>query len=1073
MAVTPSLPATASKRPKEAGSLRVNEAGLFIYHPDCGPARILDATSSAVSIELFTSPWSRQRRTVSRSSVSRLWLQEQTRVYIERGGQWRVARILTADRTADGSYEYMVQFPNRVRETYNERELSVRCWLSHDDPTSALACGGIETQFFHEKRVRFGKALIDQRAACRGLTGLLSARVELVPHQVDVARRVLEDPLQRYLLADEVGMGKTIEAGFVIRQFLLTESEGQVAVVVPGPLVEQWRRELHEKFVVEQFGERVQLYASDDPRLAAANAPAFLVVDEAHHLVISEVPGWLSSWAQAAERLLLLSATPSLRDPRVLLHLLQLLDPMSYHGVLPEAFEARLARQGDFGVFVRGLRADASPAVIRQRLRRVVELFPGDETASQCADAIAQALERQDTRTLALETARLRSHVADGYRIHHRLVRSRRRDCPAWVFRPRGRTPDASGEVDGSHLRCSWVEDSRLARCFELLEEWRIEIASAVPEGNTARPEVRDAYGALFEAFGSGLGPFAQVLATVSEQWMPPARRAEFEQVLIEHSEDDVPRGVAIAADLKRHIHALQKAHPGRRPKLAVFGSDDADLDACARALVKTFDVRVVVDARAFGLAGNVAEAFRDNPDAFVLLCGRAHEEGLNLHFADALIHLDLPLSPQRIEQRIGRLDRFGRSQDCVEQRFVFPSVDEERSPWEAWFDLLAQGFQVFNVSVADVQFVLEDALTMAKDALFEQGAAGLRALIPMIRERLETERQVLDDQYALDRVLQGEDEAQYFFEQLESVDADEDEIAAATHDWIAHALQFDAQRHGANVVSYRWDPARTLLPAMPWKRQFAPGLERPLTAARRQACPPAGSAQPQLLRIGSPLLVAAERHLAWEDRGVAFATWRVVQDPLLEDTLAFKLSYVIEARLPPCLNATEVASWRARLDGLLPPAQETLHVDTELRPIQEPRTLALLEQRYCRQDRHGTDFNLGSRLQALHSVIDAVQFEALCRTVRTQSEAMLRASAEFQDRIREALERGAAKLSERLQRLRQRLAHTEAAGVRAQLAREIEQHEQARGLLSEPVIRLDAVGAFILSNRPPLDPEH
>lgn len=1046
------------------------EAGLFVYHQEYGPARILEGSTRELSIELLHSPWLRETRSVLRTEVKRLYLQEQTRVYIKRRSQWRAGRVLTSDRSADGSFDYTVQLPNKVRDTYNERDLLVRCWLPHDDPTSALACGGMETQFFHERRVRFAKALINQRAACRGLAGIMSARVELVPHQVDVARRVLEDPLQRYLLADEVGMGKTIEAGFVVRQFLLTEAQGQVWVLVPGPLIEQWRRELSEKFAVEQFGDRVRLCVSDGTQLPDG-LPALLILDEAHHLVTNEVPGWLEAIATTAERLLLLSATPSLRDPGTLLRLLRLLDPMIYGSVSLDAFQERLERQESFGVFVRGLRPDASPAVVRQRLRRIPELLAGDGTATACGDAIACALADGDSRALSLAMARLRSHIADVYRVHQRLIRSRRRDCPEWVFRPRGRLPDADGSSDGSHLRSTWIEDSRLERCFERLEEWRVDVASAIAPDAPERRDARESCCRLFEAFSCGIERFSiQIRATPSE-WMPQATMAEFEQILGDCSEGEISRSAEIAAQLKRHIQGLQRMQPAHRPKLVVFGSADADLSDCGTALMKEFDQFAVVDARQFSAADDIAKQFRTDPNAFVLLCGPAHEEGLNLQFADVLVHLDLPLSPQRIEQRIGRLDRFGRSHNCVEQRFVFPSVDEERSPWEAWFDVLAQGYQVFNVSIADVQFVLGDTLEMAKDALFEHGAAGLRGAASTIRQRLEAERQTLDDHYALDRVLQEEDEAGEFFGHLEDTDASEGELGTATHDWLVHCLQFESQSHGPDTVIYRWDSGRTQLPELPWRQAFSGGLGRLTTTSRKVACAVSQGGRPQFLRLGSPLLLSSEQHLGWEDRGIAFATWRMVQDEDIGDYLAFKLTYVVEARLPAGMSRSEAASWRARIDGLLPPWQDVLYVNPDLQPIHDPRILGLLEQPYCGKDQRGSDYNLGSRIEALYAFIDAAQFESLCREVRARSEAMLRAYPAYQERVRQAIERGEAKLTQRIRRLKQRHAYVQEAGVHESLDREIQMHEEVVRTLSDPVIRLDATGAFVLSNRPPHDP--
>ncbi|RST52631.1 SNF2-related protein [Variovorax sp. MHTC-1] len=78
------------------------------------------------------------------------------------------------------------------------------------------------------------------------ITSLPSSGIELVSHQVSVVRRVLSDPVKRYLLADEVGMGRTIEAGFVIRQCLLDEPHARVVVLAPATLVEQWEGEPEE-----------------------------------------------------------------------------------------------------------------------------------------------------------------------------------------------------------------------------------------------------------------------------------------------------------------------------------------------------------------------------------------------------------------------------------------------------------------------------------------------------------------------------------------------------------------------------------------------------------------------------------------------------------------------------------------------------------------------------------------------------------------------------------------------------------------------------------------------------------
>jgi ATP-dependent helicase HepA len=126
----------------------------------------------------------------------------------------------------------------------DERIVNVRWRRPVSDATPFLATLAAESRRFYDGRSNFVHAYLSRATAYQRITGLASASVELHPHQVEAARRVLEDVSQRYLLADEVGLGKTIEAGIVIRQHLLDRSPGKVVVVVPGALTSQWRLEL-------------------------------------------------------------------------------------------------------------------------------------------------------------------------------------------------------------------------------------------------------------------------------------------------------------------------------------------------------------------------------------------------------------------------------------------------------------------------------------------------------------------------------------------------------------------------------------------------------------------------------------------------------------------------------------------------------------------------------------------------------------------------------------------------------------------------------------------------------------
>jgi hypothetical protein len=131
----------------------------------------------------------------------------------------------------------------RVSRYQAAQDVFVRSARHIDDPTSFLAAKINETPRFADDRSKFVRCVVNQRAASMGMSALTSSAVELEAHQIEVVRRVLQDPIQRYLLADEVGLGKTIEASVLIRQCIIDGGGGvqSILVVVPDALVAQWR----------------------------------------------------------------------------------------------------------------------------------------------------------------------------------------------------------------------------------------------------------------------------------------------------------------------------------------------------------------------------------------------------------------------------------------------------------------------------------------------------------------------------------------------------------------------------------------------------------------------------------------------------------------------------------------------------------------------------------------------------------------------------------------------------------------------------------------------------------------
>ncbi|UXX97682.1 SNF2-related protein [Streptomyces sp. AD2-2] len=178
--------------------------------------------------------------------------------------------------------------------------------------------------------------LIAQRAASASTPAFLAAAAEIYPHQVRAALTVLSDPVQRYLLADEVGLGKTIQAGYVVLQTLIDNPQARVVILTPDSLRRQWVSELRTKFFTDDFPRRVKIASHDSPeKWEQHRGSDLVVVDEAHLLVqdrddTDPIYRALCDLVHPASKVLLLSATPVTSSHTTHLGLLHLLEPNVY-----------------------------------------------------------------------------------------------------------------------------------------------------------------------------------------------------------------------------------------------------------------------------------------------------------------------------------------------------------------------------------------------------------------------------------------------------------------------------------------------------------------------------------------------------------------------------------------------------------------------------------------------------------------------------------------------------------------------------------------------------------------------
>ena len=978
-------------------------------------------------------------------------------------GAWRTGR--TVERRASRGEPFFVTIPNKTTVMVEERDLYVRWSGDGGQPMDVLKRHGHETPFFSQRRWPLVRILTRQRAAARGATGVLSSGIDLREHQIDVARRVLQDPVQRYLLADEVGLGKTIEAGIILRQFLLDQPRGRVVVLAPQHLVRQWQKELRVRFHVEDFPWATVSVLAHGRDLPPAD---FAVIDEAHRLtnavfgslVDQAAYRQLAAWAHTTPRLLLLSATPAASDQDAFLGMLHLLDPEVYALDQREAFRQRVRERERIAYLFLNLQPDLPASVLEESLGQVENLFPSDKTVTELLSLLRQTLLNGNLQRRTSLLSDLRAHLGETYKLHRRMLRNRRGVLADSLTR---------GRTLGAELL---VDDTASALAWEGFEEWRQLLHASVQTGEISSRTGIELLAAHLESALAApqfwclalerrlrrqpTPDFASGAVDVLTSPLLPGEEATLEHIL-----DMLQDAPYLAAD------TIARAVRGTSAKTVVFTSLPGHAELLFQHLARVTGTGRVCLAD----SSAAIERFSGDSDCRILVADRQSEEGINLQMADMLIHADLPLNPNRLEQRIGRLDRYGRGKP-ITSRIVTSSA------WPAtvreYLKLLIDGLGIFSQSIAGLQFLIESLAPEMNLALM-QGSESVNELAADLPDRVQEERERLDMLDQLDAIDQDEgEELTTIVDDLYDTEALSFELDFTR--WVGEALKFQLDYPARDELRVSFSERHTLVP---WERvqgQFGLWLDRPATFSRRIA----RESGLHLLRLGEPFVDAVAEYLDWDDRGRSFALWRADYTWTGPDTMAFELRFIVRGNFGvahelAAQHELDDRALRRRLDELLAPMTCTIYLDHAGQPISR-EIMDRLIRPYLSADHGGIDFNLSpERMWAFDKIIPGAAWEYACDTVLRVADTRLRESAKLIERLCVADLRAQTRLERRLSQLRSRRNSGAKDVSEADLDLETRLAAALLEGVRDPDIRLDSVGMKLLSNRNPFefdDPE-
>jgi ATP-dependent helicase HepA len=1073
---------------------------------DLGIGKVIVTYGDLATVEYFVSIDRRQRveSPIRALRVADPLPRHTTCYFLDESDNWHIGHIDT--RSGEG---YRVKGADGTASLVSRSALFVRCNLPSPDPLDALAAYCFTDPLLHDRRHEFLRYALGARAATLGLTGLSSSRIKLYAHQIEVVRRVLEDPIQRYLLADEVGLGKTVEAGIVLRQFLLDYPRESALLVAPSFLLDQWRMELFTKFTLHDLGiHRVTRIGMTELRRVRPREQHFglLIVDEAHHAAAGafaadtaarEMYAKLSELAHATPRVLLLSATPVLHHEPDFLAMLHLLDPTVYRLEDLEAFRARVSSRQVVGKLLLLLREDTSAFIVRQLLSDLDGLasaFKADARLAELISTLRAALSKDELTQAELDAAiqPVRVHIAETYRLHRRLLRTRREAM--------------NGELVSVRAGCKELSDcgEAAAALNGFLEQWR-QVASdhAQPSGSEVEKTFVGIYGTLLEAAGTWEGLFRAAITSRLDQRYSPlierelgatAARSLVKSPLID-GESELLRAmqdVAASVDRIGVLLALHQKGSIDSGKTVIFTAYTCAASAIAERIESIFGLGAVARHLSSESADAVEEtvkSFREAETCRFLVCDRSGEEGRNLQFVDQIVHFDIPLAPNRVEQRIGRVDRIGRSDIVLSHALTGPPCDI--SAHRAWYRLLSSGFGVFTESIAGLQFLVDRMTPRLVEALFNDGAAGLDSRLDEVRKEIASEKRRNAEQSALDELEALNVSGRDYIKKMEEFDSDPASISGAVERWVCEALGFHRELLDASKYIVRYRAASTTTLAADRVQELAPLLATTGTYDRTVAT---AATTLRLFRPGEPFIDAMIRHAEWEDRGRAFAVWRWDAELPTHDFewIGFRFRFIVEPDIDAAdevfdqaksgfgssgkpLTRIDRRAFRRQAEAFFPAWVQTSYVDTDGRPQQDERALVRLRRPYQSGAAPSLqDFVLWNHLRgALDELVDPGRWRDIGTSARRAAEVHARGSEAFQARVRVRYEQAAVELRRRLDQLQAR------AAIEAKQARgltvtpqDVELERRLSDLLlagmQAPKLRLDSAGLLILSGRKP-----
>ncbi len=675
-------------------------------------------------------------------------------------------KVLSCQKNKEDFHYYYVQnLSDKSIEKFSEAVIVASFNNGQVDP-----CVQIRKYEFQNPAWYLGRAVVSRSMnilenSIYGFKELAGSKIYLMPHQVNAIMRCLQESPCRYMLADEVGMGKTIEAISIYKIYTLNQSHTRCLIIVPPTLKEQWISELLLKFNIPQGiglnDNSVIVKTIDELNGNDFTKWEFVIIDEVHkYLFDSECYSKLYKISKLTKNLLLLSATPVQQKREEYLDLLRILLPHKYDSLDSNMFEKLISKQSkiiqktalildDLGDFEEEIDSLINQEKEPHDSEECVELYEEihDDLENICHELVDEKLdelfnkikfEDKDFGVYAIKV--IVSYICSNYQIESNIIRNRRK-----ILEKNDETRlMANRELLDIEYDLNNDNYPYEGLTYKAFADWIITGLSCNIQD--IEKEVKPLLASFFSS------PWAFKSAIKEKDLSPDVKEnlnkwIDIEQYMVNNIVEILNDPDSyIDCYSSRLVVILNTIYDELYDKKIVLFTNYIDTFSVYReAMEKVFEKEEI---SFFGVNMTPEEIelnafrFQNEKKCRIMLCDYSGGEGRNFQCADYIVHIDLPWDASIIEQRIGRLDRLERD---MSRPNVYSVVVHSKNTFEDdLFRFFKDGLKIFNQSLSGMEIIMKDINDEIVSAVKEDFKYGLSERIPRIIELANNLREII-----------------------------------------------------------------------------------------------------------------------------------------------------------------------------------------------------------------------------------------------------------------------------------------------------------------------------------------